>query len=520
MHGLRGARLRCAALCAAAAVGLAGRAAAIDWERLVMPGPLAEAHADLEADCSNCHRPFERQSEGSGCLSCHEDVAGDVTARTGFHGRSGAEASGCRICHPDHQGRAADIVGLDEQTFAHDRTDFALHGAHAGLACGACHAAGARHRESPSDCVGCHAADDPHGESMSDDCASCHDDSAWKHAGFDHDETGFRLVGRHREADCGSCHPDAFYAGTPQDCLSCHAADDTHRGFLGPDCQKCHTPGGWREVTFRHERDTHFPLEGAHADAACRACHSAPPFGAELATDCASCHARDDVHRGRNGSDCGRCHTAVAWTQTSFDHDETRFPLRGSHASVLCSDCHSRDPFSDELRTDCGSCHLDDDVHAGQVGERCSECHRESGWRSDLFFEHDITRFPLLGMHAVAACDQCHVTLRFHDAPSDCAQCHRDTRHRGRLGPDCATCHNPNGWGLWDFDHQSTGFALRGAHVDVGCHDCHRSDPSAFPLSSSCVSCHAGDDEHDGAFGRDCERCHVETRWETVHVDR
>ena len=56
-------------------------------ERLVMPGPLSAAHADLESNCANCHKPFSRDLQASLCLDCHKDVGNDIKASTGFHGK-------------------------------------------------------------------------------------------------------------------------------------------------------------------------------------------------------------------------------------------------------------------------------------------------------------------------------------------------------------------------------------------------------------------------------------------------
>jgi Class III cytochrome C family len=148
----------------AAAVGLAliallgARAAdAVDWQRMVMPGPLSQAHADLEKDCASCHKAFESGAERQLCMSCHEEVAADVAARTGYHGRqSMALNSPCRSCHGEHKGREADIGSLSEATFDHDRTDHALRGAHRQVACIGCHVAGKRRDAAPGKCVDCH----------------------------------------------------------------------------------------------------------------------------------------------------------------------------------------------------------------------------------------------------------------------------------------------------------------------------------------------------------------------------
>ena len=35
-----------------------------------------------------------------------------------------------------------------------------------------------------------------------------------------------------------------------------------------------------------------------------------------------------------------------------------------------------------------------------------------------------------------------------------------------------------------------------------------------------CAACHGFDDVHNGGFGRDCGRCHNETRWSDISIDR
>jgi hypothetical protein len=127
-------------------------------------------------------------------------------------------------------------------------------------------------------------------------------------------------------------------------------------------------------------------------------------------------------------------------------------------------------------------------------------------------FDHDLTTFPLLGKHDVLECADCHATPAFHDADDQCIECHaEDDVHERRLGADCATCHNPNDWLAWSFDHNTqTDFALTGAHADVTCHACHRKPVDGeIVLGSTCITCHRGDDLHRGEFGTDCAECHT-----------
>jgi len=235
--------------------------------------------------------------------------------------------------------------------------------------------------------------------------------------------------------------------------------------------------------------------------------------------DCLSCHGADDVHRGRNGVKCERCHGESDWKATTFDHDTgTEFPLLGAHREARCNQCHIGS--ADDVKTDarCVSCHEGDDVHRGQQGTECGDCHGERSWAQDVFFEHDLTRLPLLGLHAVVACEQCHATSKFKDEEIDCSGCHAaDDVHRRSLGADCGRCHNPNGWGLWRFDHAAeTSFALQGAHAELDCHSCHGSAAGPAMSTAGCADCHARDDRHFGAFGRDCGRCHGDSTWSDV----
>ena len=81
-------------------------------ETLVMPGKVISGHADLESECSNCHKKFERGKQRELCLDCHDDVAADLKSERGFHGLPGnARTQECASCHTDHEGRDADILG-------------------------------------------------------------------------------------------------------------------------------------------------------------------------------------------------------------------------------------------------------------------------------------------------------------------------------------------------------------------------------------------------------------------------
>ena len=474
---------------------------------LIMPGPVAAPHADIEDDCGACHDPLSDRPQFQMCTSCHENVGRDLSRSIGFHGRMPrADAEQCSDCHTDHEGRDVDIAAFDRTSFDHALTDFELHGGHVNVDCGDCHTKGAWHREAPMTCVGCHRADDPHQGRLGEDCGSCHVDRSWTETSFDHDLTAFPLTGSHTDVACGACHKTAIFSDVGKTCLACHRDDDVHNGRNGPQCADCHSTDTWETLTFNHLLLTGFPLAGGHSGLACTDCHKADDFSDLGGAECVACHRGDDVHAGSNGDQCGDCHDIVDWRAVMFNHTtRTTFPLPPGHDELACSACHTDDIHA-PLPRDCAGCH--EDVHRGQLGSQCDSCHVSTHWTHKIWFDHDITRFPLIGAHADAACKTCHADAAFHDAPEECAACHDDDDpHGGAFGAECDSCHNPSRWTSWRFDHaESTGFALDGAHDGLACVDCHASGTTR--VSDDCGSCHRRDDPHTGRFGSNCGSCH------------
>lgn len=414
------------------------------FEKLVMPGELVEKHSHLEKDCASCHASFDKSAQSGLCLKCHAPIAGDLTDKRGFHGRSNAVAgAACKQCHTDHTGRGADIVRFDPAAFDHALTDYLLQGKHATVKCESCHLPTVKFRDAAGTCLACHTGDDPHKGKLGTACASCHSEKSWTETlPFDHGKTRFALAGAHAEIACKACHAGERYKGIPTACIGCHGKDDVHKGRFGPDCVSCHGVAKWTEIVFDHDR-------------------------------------------------------------------QTKFALRGAHRAVKCDACHTG-KLTDAIGTTCVACHRKDDVHRGALGPKCDSCHGQDRWRPAAEFDHGRTRFPLTGLHADVACTACHGTKPYKDAPTDCASCHADAFHDGRLGTNCALCHGEQGWPFWRFDHDTqTRYPLTGAHAGVDCHACHKqskSDPAQ--LTATCSACHGDDDVHRGSFGRRCERCH------------
>lgn len=497
-------------------------AAAVNVESVVMPGSVIKGHAKLEADCDHCHVRFDRPAQARLCLACHDhrDVASDVRNRRGYHGR--IKETQCRACHTDHKGRDARIVVLDEQQFDHGLTDFPLRGKHVGVRCTQCHRPNIKRRNAPSECNGCHRKDDKHAGQLDRQCQNCHNERDWRETIFEHDRSRFPLLGKHKQAECRKCHATLAYKDAKRDCASCHDKDDIHKGQLGAQCDKCHDATSWKASGFEHARDARFPLRGRHRDAKCESCHKSRGFGDKPPTRCATCHERDDLekgHKGRYGDKCESCHSALAWKPSTFDHErDSRYALRGKHATTKCEECHRRPLSEEKPLARCFACHERSDKHNGQLDKECQNCHNERTWR-ETSFEHVRARFPLLGKHKQVDCRKCHATLAYRDAKLDCASCHaKDDLHKGRFVPQCELCHDAQGWKTITYDHERRArFKLEGKHGRISCYTCHKSplrDSREAPVD--CKSCHKDEDVHFDTYGPQCQRCHEPEDWRKI----
>ena len=187
---------------------------------------LAGGHAGLA--CKSCHATldFALEKGKTDCYACHETAFTRATrpSHTGF-------ATTCKTCHS--------VAAWQPAAFDHNRTTFQLNGAHRTVDCVSCHRNG--YTATPSDCFTCHQRDftgarNPVHAGFANSCQDCHGVTAWQPATFDHNQTGFQLVGAHRTVECTLCHRTG-YAGTPSECFSCHQNDFTaarnpvHAGF-------------------------------------------------------------------------------------------------------------------------------------------------------------------------------------------------------------------------------------------------------------------------------------------------
>lgn len=485
----------------------------INIRGLMMPGELHTHHAKLENDCESCHTPFDKKQQKNLCLSCHEKIDSDLLTQKGMHGKFTNDT--CNNCHSEHKGRTGIITEFDPNSFTHAQTNFPLLGKHSTTTCKQCHQKDLAYSEASTECHECHQAQSPHQNDNYQVCANCHRSTDWHTVVFDHSSTKFPLRAAHASLNCSSCHISQSNFALVGECKSCHAIDDVHKGAYGLTCVDCHNQSQWSDSLFHHERDTGYALHGKHEGLSCSACHSRSTLSEVIGKRCNDCHQGDNPHLGRFSSDCQRCHAQERWKIPHFSHTKySDFELLGAHAQVSCKRCHNTDNKLSPGRQ-CSDCHATNDPHRGSEGLQCQRCHQQNSWYSNVAFDHDITSFPLIGLHAGIACESCHLNAEFSKTRSSCIACHQQNDiHAGNFGKQCHRCHTPNDWQLWFFNHSSqTNFVLHGAHESLRCMHCHRN--SSHP-AASCGNCHSDDDPHDGQFSLRCDRCHNQSSFKKV----
>lgn len=304
-----------------------------------------------------------------------------------------------------------------------------------------------------------------------------------------------------------------------------------HTSFPG-DCSLCHVPERWDKMrddfAFDHEKETGYPLVGAHAQAACLRCHNdRGPVEAYVARGCAGCH--QDPHAASLGMDCQRCHSQFDWQPIGLvgEHARTRFPLVGSHAVADCESCHQGAAAGrfQGAPLQCEACHSDDLAQAldpdhvanGWVTD-CQRCHTPVVWQGGIV-PHDF--FPLAGGHALD-CSRCHVVPGiFSGLSRDCYSCHQSDYQTapnhvaGNYSQDCSRCHGISTWENARFDHSF--FPLTGAHTSLDCSQCHGGGVFAG-TPTDCYSCHTDDYQSApnhvaGNYSMSCEQCHTTAAW-------
>jgi hypothetical protein len=406
--------------------------------------PLTGKH--IAVTCKTCHGPIIAKMENfEDCSGCHKNPHGNQFQTL-------AEAKPCSSCHV--------TAGFKKLSFDHNKNSrFEILGKHKQVKCNQCHVKG-RYRwltESP-DCDTCHK--DPHkGQFEPKTCASCHTYDGFKMskalvagvqksgggsapvnmAGFNHEQTGFPLVGKHQAVACETCHEGGKFKGIGRTCNSCH--NDFHKGELGFECERCHSPAiGFNDVEFNHNREAKFRIDGMHTKNQCYQCHNGFKF--KMGDfNCSTCHI--DIHKGQFGTACDKCHTTSGFYLPSGFHEFGSFRIEGVHDKLDCTTCHNPKAPARPRATDCQSCHRD--PHMNSLGTQCSQCHGQISWLPSKF-RHNQTGFELSGAHRFLSCNQCHFNRVFGGLSSECVFCHfKDfnsglPQHAG-APTTCNTCH-------------------------------------------------------------------------------
>lgn len=306
---------------------------------IFMPGRVAGGHADIEAQCLECHAPWRGALEQK-CIDCHSKIDPST------HG------SECKTCHLEHKGRNVSIAYFD-----HLRVDYEITSAHADLSCKECHTKGYLTDPAPA-CKDCHRQSTVNGlnlrehmEVFGQACLDCHRKGEVSLEDFDHGKVGYRISAKFRSLRCKNCHP-----------------------------------GGYR--SFDHGV-TGYDLVNGHRDLNCKECHVSTYYNASTSA-CINCHSKPEVSAGLNlenhisdfGRKCLECHGKEGFNLRSFDHSKTGYAIDEDHYRLSCRDCHSKG-FREEPTCNSG-CHGEGKMYREHVEHgiadynlrNCLECHR------------------------------------------------------------------------------------------------------------------------------------------------
>ncbi|MCA9538389.1 MAG: hypothetical protein KC620_05845 [Myxococcales bacterium] len=399
--------------------------------------PLRGKHRQV--NCGKCHPSGKYKPIDVECKSCHKD--------DNPHGTTFGETP-CSNCHSP--------IDWKKTRFDHGITGFPLEGRHVDQPCYRCHPSGTETEDdTQQDCAFCHA--DVHRDQFEGaGCDRCHRGfERWRIELFDHSLSRFQLQGRHLDVRCVACHKDGHYRPIDTACGNCH--QNFHRPQFSKACDECHSVDGWTaHLRFDHDRDSQYPLFGKHRAVDCAKCHVNNRYK-PLPMNCDGCHF--DVHAGRKGAGCDRCHTTESWTTNSGqNHDFGAFTLGGAHDLLTCERCHgpNRDLVLAGTGPECVNCHKD--PHFGSLGPLCLDCHTQEYFLPSTFL-HIETGFRLSGAHRFVECRDCHPGRVFGGLPSDCAFCHSDSFAATAGSPicdhpryvpggrdSCENCHTTRAW--------------------------------------------------------------------------
>jgi hypothetical protein len=435
--------------------------------------PLTGGHAMPPRQCADCHINNNYNLTSTACVTCHlKDFRGTINPN---HVTANFSQT-CQQCH--------NTTSWLNAAFNHNTTGFSLTGMHTvpPRQCTDCHINN-NYNLTVTTCVSCHLKDfqsttNPNhvSQNFPQTCEQCHSTTSWLNATFNHNSTGFPLTGSHTAPprQCTDCHVNNNYTLTNTACSSCHMKDYTNAltpvahvaaGFP-TTCETCHDTVLWTNGKFDHNT-TGFSLTGSHTvpPRQCADCHINNNYTLNT-TACVSCHLNNfnsttNPNHRTSGfpQQCEVCHDTVAWTNSTFNHNNTTFPLTGLHTVPprQCADCHVNNNYT-TLPTACIGCHQTDynktanPGHAAQpqfFPTTCQNCHSTSTWLNASFNHAQYTPFPTTHGGANNACSTCHTNSNDYSV-FQCTNCHlkadTDPRHSGVKGYvynsiNCYQCH-------------------------------------------------------------------------------
>jgi hypothetical protein len=222
------------------------------WQRQASPGRLSASHAFLENNCAACHTSV-RGVEAANCTVCHANNESLLQRQpTAFHGDVGS----CRECHPEHQGGKRPPTTMDHDALAK---------------------------------IGLRQPGNKDGP--------------------DSERALFRkqlVAWINRQENAGgtvTSHPHVTPLEAVLNCAACHATNDRHFGYFGPDCAQCHATTRWTIPEFRHPSPRSTDCAQCHQ---ATPCHYMPGHFNKICTVVAGQpQARVDQ--------CYLCHQTTAW---------------------------------------------------------------------------------------------------------------------------------------------------------------------------------------------------------------
>jgi hypothetical protein len=371
---------------------------------------------EAQGKCIDCHekKDVHKGDFGKQCGSCHQgrkwkDVEYDHD-KARFKLRFAHREAECKDCHPKlkykYERRTCDVCHLKDDKhkrklglqcekchnekkwtsikFNHNKdTKYRLKWQHRKAKCLSCHTADPYKEQTTQTCNDCHSKKDEHKGVFGKLCDDCHIERRWKDIRFDHDNTRYVLTGAHRSTDCHGCHRREKHVDLANaQCVDCHLSVDVHEDALGSRCESCHVSKGWILVDkFDHDL-SRFPLTGEHIDTLCEECHNDYRYRDTTSRQCKECHFEPKVHQGLFTEACENCHFSTDWLVWRFSHNtQTDFELRGRHQQISCFDCHNQQLGGADIASDCYSCHILDDIHNGEFGKACGQCHSEKTFK-------------------------------------------------------------------------------------------------------------------------------------------